>query len=149
MGTFFDRLQEERRRLGMNQAEFATIGGVGRTAQINYESGDRRPTSEYLIAIAAAGADVNYILTGQRSAGLGLDGHPDVSAEDVLGVTLVIETVLRQTRGKPTPQEKVAMIRLACEKSTPDERRAMVNAMHEGVCVMPVSIAKLFRFDAE
>jgi len=61
------RLQEERRRLEINQDEFAEIGGVKRRAQINYESGDRCPDGHYFSAIAAIGADVQYILTGKRS----------------------------------------------------------------------------------
>ncbi|MCL7420861.1 MAG: helix-turn-helix domain-containing protein [Methylobacter sp.] len=68
------RLQEERHRLGLNQDEFAEIGGVKRRAQINYESGERCPDGHYFAAIAAAGADVQYILTGVRSsAALALD----------------------------------------------------------------------------
>ena len=62
-----DRLREERERLGLNQVEFGSIGGVKKLAQINYEKGERHPDSAYLAAIAAAGADVLYILTGQRS----------------------------------------------------------------------------------
>jgi hypothetical protein len=65
--TLHKRLQEERRRLEINQDEFAEIGGVKRRAQINYESGDRCPDGHYFSAIAAAGADVQYILTGKRS----------------------------------------------------------------------------------
>lgn len=64
-----DRLREERERLGLNQVEFGSIGGVKKLAQINYEKGERHPDSAYLAAIAAAGADVLYILTGQRSGG--------------------------------------------------------------------------------
>ena len=63
-----DRLREERERLGLNQVEFGSIGGVKKLAQINYEKGERHPDSAYLAAIAAAGADVLYILTGERSS---------------------------------------------------------------------------------
>lgn len=38
-----------------------------KVAQINYEKGKRKPDAEYLAAIAAAGVDVLYVLTGQRS----------------------------------------------------------------------------------
>jgi transcriptional regulator with XRE-family HTH domain len=60
------RLQEERQRLGLNQDEFGEFGGVKRRAQINYESGDRCPDGHYYEGISAAGADVRYIITGQR-----------------------------------------------------------------------------------
>lgn len=63
-----ERLREERDRLGLNQSDFAALGGIGRKTQFNYESGERVPDGAYLAAIAAAGADVLYILTGQRVA---------------------------------------------------------------------------------
>ncbi len=78
MKTIFERLKEERNRLGLNQSEFAAIGGVQKGAQINYEQGKRNPDSDYLSAIAAAktkdgkSADVQYILTGERHPFFGL-----------------------------------------------------------------------------
>ena len=65
--SIFLRLREERERLGFNQEAFGALGGVQKRAQINYEKGERHPDSAYLAAIAGAGADVLYILTGQRS----------------------------------------------------------------------------------
>ena len=59
-----ERLRQERERMGHNQADFAAIGGATRKTQYNYESGERVPDAGYLAEIAAAGADVNYILTG-------------------------------------------------------------------------------------
>lgn len=67
MNYFFDRLREERRRLGKNQQDFAALGGVKKDAQLNYENGSRRPDSDYLTAIANAGVDVQYVITGVRS----------------------------------------------------------------------------------
>ena len=62
------RLREERERLAMSQEKFAALGGVQKRAQINYESGERLPDAGYLAAIAADGADVMYILTGEHSS---------------------------------------------------------------------------------
>ena len=61
------RLREERERLGMTQEGFGQAGGVLKRALIRYEKGERMPDATFLAAIAAAGADVLYILTGQRS----------------------------------------------------------------------------------
>lgn len=61
------RLREERERLGMTQEGFGQAGGVLKRALIRYEKGERMPDAAFLAAIAAAGADVLYILTGQRS----------------------------------------------------------------------------------
>lgn len=69
MPNFFDRLREERERLALSQQALAEKCGVTARSQRNYESGERNPDSAYLAAIAAAGADVLYILTGQRMGG--------------------------------------------------------------------------------
>lgn len=59
------RLSEERRRIGLNQTAFGKIGGVTKTSQLNYEADERSPNVDYWQAIAAAGADTHYILTGE------------------------------------------------------------------------------------
>lgn len=65
MDTFGERLRAERERLGLSQVAFGELGGVQKVAQINYEKDKRKPDAEYLAAIAAAGVDVLYVLTGQ------------------------------------------------------------------------------------
>ena len=67
MPDFSERLRTERERLELSQQALAEKCGVTARSQRNYESGERNPDSAYLAAIAAAGADVLYILTGQRS----------------------------------------------------------------------------------
>ena len=76
-----ERLREERERLGLNQTDFAAVGGIGRKTQFNYESGERAPDGAYLAAIAAAGADVLYILTGQRTGGASAPPPPRAVSE--------------------------------------------------------------------
>lgn len=66
LNTFSERLKEERKRLGFNQTEFAAFAGVQKGAQVNYEAGERNPDAGYLAAIALKGADVLWIITGQR-----------------------------------------------------------------------------------
>jgi len=68
MSNFGVRLRDERLRIGLNQESFGMVGGVRKQAQLKYEKGERKPDADYLSAIAAAGADVLYILTGNRSA---------------------------------------------------------------------------------
>ncbi|WP_334046567.1 helix-turn-helix transcriptional regulator [Burkholderia cepacia] len=63
-----ERLKEERGRLEMNQTQFAAIAGVGKTTQINYESGNRLPDAGYLASLAKIGLDVQYVVTGVRSS---------------------------------------------------------------------------------
>lgn len=63
-----ERLREERVRLGFkSQTAFAEMVGIHHKSQANYETGARSPDADYLSAIAAAGADILYILTGPRS----------------------------------------------------------------------------------
>ena len=62
-----ERLFAERERLGLSQEAMGAAGGVRKQAQLLYEKDERHPDTRYLTAIAAAGADVLYILTGQRS----------------------------------------------------------------------------------
>lgn len=72
-----ERLREERIRLGLSQADFAEAGGAHRKSQGNYESGERSPDADYLAAIAAVGADVQYIVTGEREGPPPLTLAPD------------------------------------------------------------------------
>lgn len=64
--TIGARLREERLRLALSQRELGEIGGVEANAQRHYEDASRFPKANYLAAIAAAGVDVLYVLTGER-----------------------------------------------------------------------------------
>lgn len=61
------RLREERERLGFSQAELAVNLGQSRDSQGRYETGKRSPDWEYLDSFGQLGADLLYILTGERS----------------------------------------------------------------------------------
>lgn len=67
MSTFGDRLKEERERLRMTQTGLGELGGVRKQAQLHYEKNERFPDSNYLTAVATAGVDVAYVLTGMRA----------------------------------------------------------------------------------
>lgn len=54
-------------RIGLSQSEFAAIGGLGKQAQLNYESGARSPDANYLAALTKLGVDVRYVITGERT----------------------------------------------------------------------------------
>lgn len=63
---FGGRLLEERTRLGLSQAEAANICGVSREMWGKYERDKSKMGTEVLSLFAFAGADVLYVLTGQR-----------------------------------------------------------------------------------
>lgn len=65
-----ERLAEERKRLGKTVAGMAEECGVSKQAQINFEKGRQLPGGAYLIATAALGVDIAYVLTGRRSGTL-------------------------------------------------------------------------------
>ncbi|MFN3944616.1 MAG: helix-turn-helix domain-containing protein [Allosphingosinicella sp.] len=72
---FATRLREERNRTGLNQKEFGGLAGATLDSQSRYETGKNQPNAEYLAALARAGVDVMYVLTGERgrSDSLGAD----------------------------------------------------------------------------
>src|SRR3954451_10457454 len=66
---FGARLAEERKRLGLKQAEFAALVGTDVPKQSLYENDRRELRADYLARLAAAKIDVGYVLTGKRSGG--------------------------------------------------------------------------------
>ena len=75
------RLQEERKRLGLTQEAVATQLGATKRSVINWEGGAALPGAEVLARYAAAGADVLYILTGQRTGGASAPPPPRAVSE--------------------------------------------------------------------
>ncbi|TAG44301.1 MAG: XRE family transcriptional regulator [Betaproteobacteria bacterium] len=62
--NFHERLRKQRESLGFSQQALADKCGVAARSQRNYESGERSPDANYMVALAAAGADIQYILHG-------------------------------------------------------------------------------------
>ena len=83
---FGARLAEERKRLGLKQAEFDSLVGTDVPKQSLYENDRRELRADYLTRLAAAKVDVVYVLTAQRSEGawLGEDASQLLSAYLVL-----------------------------------------------------------------
>jgi transcriptional regulator with XRE-family HTH domain len=64
---YYKRMKEERKRIGGSQENFAAQAGVSRRAYASWESGDTSPTAVHLANLAVSGADIQYIVTGERS----------------------------------------------------------------------------------
>ena len=62
-----NRLKSERERLGHSQPSFAMVAGTTKQTLFSWEMGKTAPDAAQLAALYAAGADVLYIVTGQRS----------------------------------------------------------------------------------
>lgn len=67
MNTFNERLRVERERLALTQLAVCELARVSKNTQVNYEGGKRSPDADYLMKIASAGFDVQYLLTGIRA----------------------------------------------------------------------------------
>ncbi|MBN5301014.1 helix-turn-helix domain-containing protein [Serratia marcescens] len=66
-----DRIREERKKFNLNQGDFAKLADCSRNAQAMYERDETAPGAGYLVRLAEIGADVLYILTGNRSSSSG------------------------------------------------------------------------------
>ena len=74
--SFGSRLAEERKRLGLKQAEFADLVGTDVPKQSLYENDKRELRADYLARLARVDVDLVYVLTGKRSEGEWLDDGP-------------------------------------------------------------------------
>jgi transcriptional regulator with XRE-family HTH domain len=89
---FGARLAEERKRLGLKQAEFAALVGTDVPKQSLYENDRRELRADYLARLADARVDVVYVLTGQRSEGAWLS----TGASDLLTAFLCLPPEMQQ-----------------------------------------------------
>ena len=95
--NFGERLADERRRQGLNQTDFAALGGVTVKTQVLYEKSERVPDANYLAAVARHGVDVLYVLTGEHvpsllsaEEGVVLAGYRGLDARGRAGVLALI-----------------------------------------------------------
>lgn len=97
----------------MNQEAFAKLTPAGtRQSQSNYEKNARSPDARYLAAIAGVGADVLYIVTGERRA-----AAPDALRAGVLReVVEGVEEAMRVRRQRLAPAKKAELIALLYEQ---------------------------------
>ncbi|ADU99011.1 Peptidase S24/S26A/S26B, conserved region protein [Alicycliphilus denitrificans BC] len=64
------RLKEERKRLGLKATDFESHGGWPASTIYGWESGKASPKSEFYANTQELGLDLQYIITGRRTAGL-------------------------------------------------------------------------------
>ncbi|WP_106639375.1 helix-turn-helix domain-containing protein [Allosphingosinicella vermicomposti] len=123
--TFGSRLAEERKRLGLRQAEFADLVGTDVPKQSLYENGRRELRADYLARLAEARVDVLYVLTGARSDGRLLS--PDAGEVITLYAALPLqarEAVLALLRGLgPSSGVESVTLHAPTTDYRPDDRR--------------------------
>ena len=116
MHTISSRLIESRKTLGLSQQALADRVGIALRSQQNYEKGDRSPDADYLSALAAAGADILYILTGQREG-----PAPVALTEDE-------RALLADYREASGPVRRAARAALQSGSSPPGRHSQIINA---------------------
>lgn len=108
------RIRETREALALSQQQMAEKMGVSLRSQQNYEAGKREPDASYLAALTHAGADSQYILTGQRmeaassTAGLPADEQLLLDAYRTLPIAKqkqLLADLLTGTAGKPVARK--------------------------------------------
>ena len=113
------RLQEERKRLGLNQTEFGAIGGVSRRTQLSYEANESSPNIKYWESIAKIGADVQYILTGVHSVNADRIRLLPASTESANTITQEIDARIREKKiwdelfGLLNPEDRGRLMEIA------------------------------------
>ena len=104
---FGSRLKEERKRLGLNQAEFAQLANVKRLAQSQYENETTGPSIRYLSSIAEGGVDLLYLLFGKRQA---KPLQPEIERQiKIRAFSLLENYVQTQCNGQLGPEARVVI----------------------------------------
>jgi len=89
--SFGSRLAEERKRLGLRQADFAALVGTNVPKQSLYENDKRELRAGYLARLPEAGVDVVYVLAGRRG-----EGRLGQAPSDLLTSYLVLPPEMQQ-----------------------------------------------------
>lgn len=112
--SFGRRLRQERERLGMTQVEMALAGGVKRTTQHLYENDVRVPDINYLMRLKNAGADLAYLVLGERR-GPAQPNSLTIPYALLSNVFRVVDEFCVDENGKPLPCEtRLRFFQLLC-----------------------------------
>jgi len=103
-----DRLRAERERLGHSQDQWASVTGIHRNTQAKYEKGDGSPNVEYLAAIESIGADIDFIITGEKK--VYRDPSPDYECPIISKIVEQLEVVLNKNNQVLSPQKKAQAV---------------------------------------
>lgn len=118
----------------MTQAVFAQLGGIGVSALKMYEGNEREPGALFLAAIANAGADVQYIVTGTPSGSIFapdeqvlLDGYRALDA-----TTKRRALAFMLTEAGPVAVQKKIKEKVAVSSAADKYRGARIGGVNEG-----------------
>lgn len=103
-----DRLKAERERLGHSQDQWASVTGIHRNTQVKYEKREGSPNAEYLAAIQCIGADINFIITGEKS--IYRESSPDFECPIISAIIEQLEIILNKNNQVLSPQKKAPAV---------------------------------------
>jgi transcriptional regulator with XRE-family HTH domain len=120
------RLRAVREASGLNQTDFAALGGVSKRSQIMYEQGKADPAATYLAQLLEQGVDVMFVLTGTPATTT--PAGPAVSAADAVQITIELIDELG-LQGK-LPMEAIRLLTawVVEQRATKDQARAFLSA---------------------
>ena len=106
------RIKQFRQELGVSQTDFAGNAGIPIDTLRKYESDKRAPGSEALLSMCRAGANINWLLTGEgpillRNISVGTGS---TNAELLTTIIDSIEQVLDDHDLEMTPRKKAEVI---------------------------------------
>lgn len=105
-----ERVKAERERLGHSQEEFASAAGVHRNTQAKYEKGEGAPDANYLAAIESIGADISYIVTGEKSQLVSREDSLQRECDLIYSIVEGLETSLGKQGRKLSPSKKAEVV---------------------------------------
>lgn len=113
------RLREERKRLGLTQDEFAAALSLSRQTIVFYENGKSLPDMASLDEMGKMGADVLYLLTGQRRKEAVFE-HFDWELHE--GIVKGIHAWADENQLQIPPEKQAMLIRLLYEKFSKSQK---------------------------
>lgn len=105
-----ERVKEERERLGHSQEEFASAAGIHRNTQAKYERGEGTPDANYLAAVESIGADISYIVTGEKRRWVSLEDSLQRECDLIYSIVEGLETSLERLGRKLLPAKKAEVV---------------------------------------
>lgn len=104
-----DRIRSERLRLGYTQRAFAEAVEISVGSQVLYEKGRISPRITYIRAACDLGADLLYLVTGQKGDTVALRDFDWAKYEKVVRI---MEDAIANLREPLSTEQKASLIRL-------------------------------------
>lgn len=109
--SFGSRLRQERKRLGLSQAEFAELGGVKRVSQHLYEQDVRLPDLGYIFQLAKEGVDVAFLVLGKS---LGATSGMEIPLDAALAAFQAIDELSATRSANQSPSDRKQLFASLC-----------------------------------